>query len=107
MSGAGEWVGWGAAALLLVTTLKEVHQQWHADSNDGVWPWMFAGYFLASAGFTVYSALGGQTLFLVVNATLMATNAVGQALYWRNAWRARLQVRALPDSGTSIRKDPS
>jgi hypothetical protein len=107
MTGATEWIGWTAAALLLATTLREVRQQWHADSNEGVWPWMFAGYFLASTGFTVYSALGGQTLFLVVNAMLMVTNAVGQALYWRNAWRARRQVRALPESGTSTRKDPT
>lgn len=105
MSGVGEWVGWGAAALLLVTTLKEVQQQWRADSNEGVWPWMFAGYFLASTGFTVYSALGGQTLFLVVNAMLMATNALGQALYWRNALRARRQEHALPHQDTSLRKD--
>lgn len=50
-------LGWLSSAILLLTLLGQVRQQWLADNVQGVSPWLFFGQVLASLGFIIYSVL--------------------------------------------------
>jgi MtN3 and saliva related transmembrane protein len=68
-------IGWASSVILVFTIARQVHKQWKEGSSDGVSKWLFVGQFAASAGFTVYSTLIANWVFVVTN-TLMAANAV-------------------------------
>jgi uncharacterized protein with PQ loop repeat len=68
-------LGWASSFILLVTIAKQIHKQWSDDSSKGVSKWLFIGQFAASAGFTVYSYLVRNWVFVVTNG-LMALSAV-------------------------------
>src|SRR5688572_31343520 len=70
-----EFIGWASSAILLATIGKQIHKQWHDDSSAGVSKWLFIGQFTASAGFTVYSFMVRNWVFVVTNA-LMAASAI-------------------------------
>lgn len=81
-------VGWTSSIILLLTILTQIHKQWSAGNSEGVSKWLFIGQFAASAGFTAYSILVKNWVFIATNA-LMALSAVvglGIVLYHeRNA----------------------
>ena len=83
-----EIIGWAAAITLLATISTQVYQQWRTRSTQGVSQWLFAGQVLASAGFTAYSVLVGNTVFIVTNLLILASAVFGQFLYWRNQRKA-------------------
>lgn len=120
---ATEIVGWIAAFILLLTIGSQVWEQWRTRSTKGVSPWLFAGQVLASAGFTAYSLLLGNTVFTVTNALILGSAVFGQILYWRSQRKApaivesigrsvgvtvarskRAPRRATPSPGTARRK---
>ena len=70
-----EILGWASSAILLITIAKQIHKQWSDDSSKGVSKWLFIGQFTASAGFTAYSFLVRNWVFVVTN-LLMALSAV-------------------------------
>jgi uncharacterized protein with PQ loop repeat len=70
-----EILGWASSLVLLVTIGKQIHKQWRDDSSAGVSKWLFIGQFTASLGFTVYSYLVRNWVFVVTN-LLMAASAV-------------------------------
>ena len=70
-----EILGWASSAVLLLTIGRQIHKQWSDDSSKGVSKWLFIGQFTASAGFTVYSFLVRNWVFVVTN-LLMAMSAV-------------------------------
>lgn len=78
-----ELVGWGAAAVLLFTVTSQSLRQWRARSTEGVSPWLFSGQLTASTGFTIYSIMLGDTVFIVTNVLLMMSATVGLVAYWR------------------------
>ncbi len=61
--------------MLLVTIAKQIHKQWQAGTSEGVSIFLFIGQLAASAGFTAYSVLVHNWVFVVTNA-LMAVNAL-------------------------------
>lgn len=83
MSGA-DWVGWGASAVLIATLARQVFVQWRERSVEGVSSWLFVGQLAASTGFTVYSWLVGNAVFVFTNSVLLLTAVLGQAIYRRN-----------------------
>lgn len=83
MSGA-DWVGWGASAILIATLARQVIVQWRERSIEGVSSWLFVGQLAASIGFTVYSWLVGNAVFVFTNSVLLLTAVVGQLIYRRN-----------------------
>ena len=93
-----EIIGWAAATVLLLTIASQVWQQWRTRSTQGVSPWLFAGQVLASAGFTAYSALLGNAVFIVTNSLILASAVFGQFLYWRNQRKTPRLVEALAES---------
>ena len=72
-----ELIGWGSSLVLFATLVRQICQQWQAQSDEGVSPWLFIGQMAASAGFTLYSALIGNWVFVVTNVVLALAALVG------------------------------
>ena len=53
-------------------------------STEGVSKWLFVGQVASSVGFTVYSVLTGNMVFIVTNAVLLLSNITGVYIYFRN-----------------------
>ena len=70
-----EIIGWASSVILVLTIGKQVYKQWHEGSSEGVSKWLFIGQMTASLGFTIYSWLIGNMVFVVTN-SLMLLNAL-------------------------------
>lgn len=82
-----EMVGWVSSALLVLTIGKQIYKQWQEKTSEGVSKWLFIGQATASAGFTVYSWMVRNWVFVATNA-LMLLNVfigLGLVLYHRRA----------------------
>lgn len=77
-------IGWAASAILIATLLRQVYTQWRERSTEGVSRWLFIGQLCASVGFTIYSWMLGNHVFVFTNAVLLLTAIVGQLIFWRN-----------------------
>lgn len=86
-----DWLGWSASALLLATLGRQIWVQWRERSTQGVSGLLFTGQMLASLGFTAYSWLLHNWVFVVTNAALLLTAVLGQWVYRRNV---RLEQRS-------------
>jgi MtN3 and saliva related transmembrane protein len=85
--GAGvttEIIGWASSIILLATLIKQVHKQWREGSSEGVSRWLFAGQTAASLGFTIYSVLVKNWVFVVTNALLLVNALIGWVILFRN-----------------------
>jgi MtN3 and saliva related transmembrane protein len=79
-----EWVGWASSTILLLTLMRQVYTQWRTRTDAGVSRWLFVGQVTASVGFTVYSVLVNNWVFICSNIAILATAAVGECIYLRN-----------------------
>jgi MtN3 and saliva related transmembrane protein len=84
-----ELLGWLSSAILVATIAKQVYKQWKEGSSEGVSRWLFVGQIAASAGFTVYSGLVGNPVFVVTNAMLLASAVTGLVIVLRHRRRSR------------------
>lgn len=88
-----DWIGWLSSGILLVTLLRQVYVEWRERTTQGVSAWLFVGQFAASTGFTIYSALVDNWVFVTTNLMLIATAIAGQLIYRRNARRETRQTQ--------------
>lgn len=72
-----EAVGWVSSFILVLTIGKQVYKQWQEGSSEGVSKWLFAGQMAASLGFTVYSWLVSNWVFVVTNAVMLLNGLLG------------------------------
>ena len=79
-----ELIGWVSSAILLATIMRQVYTQWKTKSTAGVSHWLFIGQLTASIGYTVYSYLLHNWVFLTSNVALLLTAIFGQFLYMHN-----------------------
>jgi MtN3 and saliva related transmembrane protein len=79
-----EVIGWLSSAILVMTIGKQVHKQYKARSSDGVSSWLFIGQMAASAGFTIYSWLVHNWVFVVTNAIMLCSAIAGYVIYRQN-----------------------
>lgn len=79
-----EAIGWLSSAILLLTIGKQVHKQWKTRACEGVSSWLFVGQTAASAGFTVYSFLVHNWVFVVTNALMLCSAIAGWIILKRN-----------------------
>jgi uncharacterized protein with PQ loop repeat len=79
-----EWVGWTSSIILLLTLVRQVYTQWRTRTDAGVSRWLFIGQVTASVGFTVYSVLVGNWVFICSNIAILATAVAGECIYLRN-----------------------
>ena len=72
-----EAVGWVSSLILVLTIAKQVYKQWREGSSEGVSKWLFVGQISASLGFTVYSWLVSNWVFVVTNAVMLVNGLLG------------------------------
>jgi MtN3 and saliva related transmembrane protein len=84
-----EAVGWVSSAILVLTIAKQVYKQWQEGSSEGVSKWLFVGQMAASLGFTVYSWLVSNWVFVVTNAVMLVNGLLGLLIVLRHRRRAR------------------
>ncbi|HSK71129.1 MAG TPA: SemiSWEET family transporter [Pyrinomonadaceae bacterium] len=91
-----EIIGWASSLILLATLVKQVYKQWKEGTGEGVSNWLFVGQLLASIGFTTYSYLVGNWVFIVTNGLLTINNIFGIVLsfYFKRKNRRQAQAAA-------------
>ena len=72
-----EVIGWLSSCVLVLTIAKQVYKQWQEDSSENVSRWLFVGQIAASVGFTIYSWLVGNWVFVVTNAVMILNGGAG------------------------------
>jgi MtN3 and saliva related transmembrane protein len=82
-------IGWASSALLVATLGKQVWKQWREGKSEGISIWLFIGQTAASIGFTVYSVLVGDWVFVVTNTLMLLNGLVGYVVLVRNRRRER------------------
>jgi MtN3 and saliva related transmembrane protein len=93
-----ELIGWLSSAILLATITRQVFTQWKTKSTAGVSHWLFVGQVAASTGFTIYSLLLHNWVYVVSNICLLITAVIGQFIYQHNR---RESSRQMPSPDTS------
>lgn len=89
-------LGWASSAILLATLARQVLKQWREGTSEGVSRWLFVGQTTASLGFTVYSLLLRNWVFVVTNALLLLNALAGLVIVRRHRRRARGRSPAAP-----------
>lgn len=84
-----EAIGWLSSIILVMTIGKQVFKQWKTESSEGVSKWLFVGQLSASTGFTVYSVLVKNWVFVVTNALMLVNAVLGLLIVMRHRRRAR------------------
>ena len=84
-----EAVGWVSSGILVLTIAKQVYKQWQEGSSEGVSKWLFVGQMAASLGFTVYSWLVSNWVFVVTNAVMLCNGLAGLLIVLHHRRRAR------------------
>jgi hypothetical protein len=80
-------IGWASSLVLLMTLGAQTWKQYHSATTRGVSRWLYVGELGASTGFTVYSALLHNAVFIVTNVLGIATALCGLVIYARNRRR--------------------
>ena len=84
---SAEAIGWASSLILIATIGRQVYTQWKSQSTSGVSHWLFLGQCAASIGFTVYSSMLHNWVFVCSNVALLITGIVGQIIYLQNLRR--------------------
>jgi MtN3 and saliva related transmembrane protein len=77
-------IGWVSSVILLLTIGRQVYTQWRTRATGGVSKWLFIGQLAASTGYTIYSFLLHNWVFLCSNIALLLTAVLGEVIYARN-----------------------
>jgi MtN3 and saliva related transmembrane protein len=86
---AVQLLGWASSLILVLTIAKQVWKQWHEGATEGISKWLFIGQTAASTGFTAYSLLIHDWVFVVTNSLMLANGAAGYVILMRNRRRKR------------------
>jgi MtN3 and saliva related transmembrane protein len=77
-------IGWASSMVLLLTIGRQVYTQWKTRATGGVSKWLYIGQMAASVGYTAYSYLLHNWIFLFSNIALLTTAVVGEFLFAHN-----------------------
>lgn len=80
---SSEVIGWGASAILISTLVRQIYVQARDPDSPAVSKWLFVGQIAASLGFTIYSWLLSNAVFVFTNSCILVTALVGQWITWR------------------------
>jgi uncharacterized protein with PQ loop repeat len=72
-----ELVGWLSSFILVLTISKQIYKQWQEGSSENVSKWLFIGQMVASCGFTIYSWLVGNWVFVITNLLMLINGLIG------------------------------
>jgi MtN3 and saliva related transmembrane protein len=84
-----EALGWVSSCILVLTIAKQVYKQWQEGSSEGVSKWLFVGQMAASLGFTIYSWLVSNWVFVVTNALMLCNAVLGLLIVLHHRRRER------------------
>ena len=84
-----EAIGWASSAILVFTIARQVLKQWREGTSEGVSTWLFVGQLAASLGFTIYSVLVKNWVFVVTNVLMVVNGLLGYAITLRHRRRGR------------------
>ncbi|GIZ53749.1 hypothetical protein [Noviherbaspirillum aridicola] len=96
-------IGWISAAILVLTISRQVYSQWRSGSVAGVSKWLFIGQMSASLGFTIYSWLVENWVFVFANFFILLTAVAGEGVYLRNKRNAQ-RKQAAPMNAQAMRR---
>jgi uncharacterized protein with PQ loop repeat len=82
-------LGWTSSAILLLTIGSQIFRQWKEGSSKGVSKWLFIGQVAASAGFTIYSVLVGDKVFVFTNSLILLSAIVGVGITMHHKRRGK------------------
>jgi uncharacterized protein with PQ loop repeat len=88
-------IGWTSSVVLLSTLIRQVYVQSKTRSSAGLSKWLFLGQVTASLGFTIYSVLLHNWIYVSSNAAILVTALVGEFLYLRNKQSAGTEAPGL------------
>ena len=77
-------VGWAAVAILFATMSGQAWREWRDRVKKGAGSMFFVGQVAASVTFIAYSAMVGNTVFVVGNALVLAAALAGGFILWWN-----------------------
>ncbi len=89
-----EAIGWISSAILVATIGKQVYKQYKEGSSEGVSKWLFVGQMLASFGFTIYSWLVGNWVFVATNAIMLLNGFAGLMIVRHHRKKEAMEKRA-------------
>ncbi len=72
-----EVIGWASSFILVLTIARQVYKQWQEGTSEGVSKWLFIGQMMASSGFTLYSWLVHNWVFVVTNSLMLLNGLLG------------------------------
>jgi len=72
-----EIIGWVSSGILLLTLGRQLKKQWQENSSEGVSKWLWVGQIAASLGFTIYSYLVRNWIFVATNGLLLLYGFAG------------------------------
>ncbi|MEK8089935.1 hypothetical protein [Thermithiobacillus plumbiphilus] len=84
-----EAIGWLSSFILLLTIGKQIYKQWQAGVSEGVSKWLFIGQTAASLGFSVYSWLLQNWVFVVTNVLMLLSALIGFGITLHQRRRSR------------------
>jgi uncharacterized protein with PQ loop repeat len=87
-----ETIGWVSSFILVLTIAKQVYKQWQEGSSEGVSKWLFVGQIAASLGFTIYSWLVHNWVFVVTNSLMLLNGLLGLLIVFRHRRRERREA---------------
>ena len=82
-------IGWVSSFILVLTLSRQVLKQWREGTSEGVSTWLFIGQLAASLGFTVYSVLVRNWVFVVTNALMFVNGLLGYSITLHHRRRAQ------------------
>jgi len=72
-----EIIGWVSSLILVLTIGKQVFKQWQDGVSEGVSLWLFVGQMAASVGFSIYSFMLKNWVFVTTNLLTLLAGLVG------------------------------
>jgi uncharacterized protein with PQ loop repeat len=103
VTGVTDALGWLSSFILVLTIAKQVHKQWREGSSEGVSRWLFVGQLAASTGFTIYSWLVGNWVFVATNAFMLLNGLLGLGIVLHHRRRAAASPHEAGSSPGALR----
>ena len=98
-----EVLGWLSSLILVLTIAKQVYKQWKEGSSEGVSKWLFIGQMSASLGFTIYSWLVHNWVFVATNAVMLLNGLAGLLIVMHHRRREQKDKASASDpSGVDL-----
>lgn len=94
-------VGWTSSVVLMFTICRQVYRQWQQGTSEGVSTWLFIGQIISSLGFSIYSWLVNNMVFVVTNALLLLSAIVGLSVVLHHRRREEKQKSQASSSNPS------